>query len=124
MSPAIRPLVSTNCVTYGFKRVVEIGLLQTNGHPTEYKRTPCPVNTCSRKQIAPGFTLPPALRGRFRAFTLVEMLIVMIIMLIALGALIPAVTSLSRSNGRQAATNNLIGAIEQVRAEAIKSGQA
>ena len=67
--------------------------------------------------------LVPALRGRFRAFTLVEMLIVMIIMLIALGALIPAVTSLSKSNGRQAATSNLIGAIEQARAEAINSGQ-
>jgi len=81
------------------------------------------MKTCSRKQVAPGFTWVPALRGRFRAFTLVEMLIVMIIMLIALGALIPAVTSLSKSNGRQAATSNLIGAIEQARAEAIKSGQ-
>lgn len=56
-------------------------------------------------------------------FTLVEMLVVMAIMLIALGALIPAVTSLSKSNGRQAATNNLVGAIEQARAEAIKSAQ-
>ena len=81
------------------------------------------MKTCSRKQVAPAFTLVPALRGRFRAFTLVEMLIVMIIMLIALGALIPAVTSLSKSNGRQAATSNLIGAIEQARAEAINSGQ-
>src|SRR5512133_2070518 len=58
-----------------------------------------------------------------RGFTLVEMLIVMIIMLIALGALIPAVTSMSKSNGRRAASSNLIGAIEQARAEAIKSGQ-
>jgi prepilin-type N-terminal cleavage/methylation domain-containing protein len=58
-----------------------------------------------------------------RGFTLIEMLVVMMIILIALGALIPAVTSLSKSNGRQAATNNLIGAIEQARAEAIKSAQ-
>jgi prepilin-type N-terminal cleavage/methylation domain-containing protein len=123
MSPAIRPLVSTGCVTYDVKRVVEIGLLHTNGDPAEYKRALCATKTCSRKQVAPGFTWVPALRGRFRAFTLVEMLIVMIIMLIALGALIPAVTSLSKSNGRQAATSNLIGAIEQARAEAIKSGQ-
>jgi len=123
MSPAIRPLVSTGCVTYDVKRVVEIGLLHTNGDPAEYKRALCAMKTCSRKQVAPGFTWVPALRGRFRAFTLVEMLIVMIIMLIALGALIPAVTSLSKSNGRQAATSNLIGAIEQARAEAIKSGQ-
>jgi prepilin-type N-terminal cleavage/methylation domain-containing protein len=105
------------------KRVVEIGLLHTNGDAAECKRALCAMKTCSRKHVAPGFTLVPALRGRFRAFTLVEMLIVMIIMLIALGALIPAVTSLSKSNGRQAATSNLIGAIEQARAEAIKSGQ-
>ena len=123
MSPAIRPLVSTGCVTYDVKRVVEIGLLHTNGDAAECKRALCAMKTCSRKQVAPGFTWVPALRGRFRAFTLVEMLIVMIIMLIALGALIPAVTSLSKSNGRQAATSNLIGAIEQARAEAIKSGQ-
>jgi len=123
MSPAIRPLVSTGCVTYDVKRVVEIGLLHTNGDAAECKRALCAMKTCSPKHVAPGFTLVPALRGRFRAFTLVEMLIVMIIMLIALGALIPAVTSLSKSNGRQAATSNLIGAIEQARAEAIKSGQ-
>ena len=90
---------------------------------TEYARALCATKTCSRKQVAPAFTLAPARRRRFRAFTLVEMLIVMIIMLIALGALIPAVTSLSKSNGRQAATSNLIGAIEQARAEAINSGQ-
>ena len=89
----------------------------------ESKRALSATKTCSRKQFAPAFTLVPALRGRLRAFTLVEMLVVMIIILIALGALIPAVTSLSKSSGRQAATNNLIGAIEQARAEAIKSGQ-
>src|SRR5947207_4117512 len=90
---------------------------------TQYKWARCALKACSRKQIAPGSTLAPARHRRSRAFTLVEMLIVKIIMLIALGALIPAVTSLSKSNGRQAATSNLIGAIEQARAEAIKSGQ-
>ena len=89
----------------------------------EYKSALSAMKTSSGKQFAPAFTLVPARRGRVRAFTLVEMLIVMIIILIALGALIPAVTSLSKSSGRQAATNNLIGAIEQTRAEAIKSGQ-
>jgi len=94
-------------------------------HPVhiEYRPALSATKPCSQKQFAPAFTLAPALRGRRRAFTLIEMLVVMVIILIALGALIPAVTSLSKSSGRQAATNNLIGAIEQARAEAIKSGQ-
>jgi prepilin-type N-terminal cleavage/methylation domain-containing protein len=65
----------------------------------------------------------PHSAGFAGGFTLIEMLVVMAIMLIALGALIPAVTSLSKSNGRQAASSNLIGAIEQARAEAIKTAQ-
>ena len=89
----------------------------------EYKRALSAMKTSSEKQFAPASTLVPARRGRFRAFTLIEMLVVMAIMVLALTALIPAVTSLSKSSGRQAATNNLIAAIEQARAEAIKSGQ-
>src|SRR5881227_2342844 len=46
------------------------------------------------------------------------------IIIMALAALVPAVTSLSKSGGRRAARNSLLGAIEQARAEAIKSGQA
>jgi hypothetical protein len=46
------------------------------------------------------------------------------IILIALAALVPAVTSLSKSGGRRAALNSLLGGIEQARAEAIKSSQA
>ena len=46
------------------------------------------------------------------------------IILIALAALVPAVTSLSKSGGRRAALNGLLGGIEQARAEAIKSSQA
>jgi Type II transport protein GspH len=38
--------------------------------------------------------------------------------------LVPAVTSLSKSGGRRAARDTLLGGIEQARAEAIKSGQA
>jgi len=44
--------------------------------------------------------------------------------LLALVALIPAATSLSKSSGRKAAISNLLGAIEQGRAQAIKDGQA
>src|SRR5216110_4077404 len=80
--------------------------------------------TRSRKQFAPAFTLAPALRGRFRAFTLVEMLVVLGMIVILLSAVIPAVTSLSKANGRKAAMANLLGGIEQARAEAINTSQA
>jgi len=49
---------------------------------------------------------------------------VMGIIAIALAALVPAVTSLSKSGGRRAARNSLLGGLEQARAEAIKSAQA
>jgi prepilin-type N-terminal cleavage/methylation domain-containing protein len=61
---------------------------------------------------------------RCNAFTLIELLVVMGIIAIALAALVPAVTSLSKSGGRRAGLNSLLGGIEQARAEAIKSGQA
>src|SRR5438552_8856942 len=122
--PAIRPLVSTGRVTYDVKRVVEIGLLHTNGDPDGYKRALCAMKTCSRKQFAPGFTLVPALRGRLRAFTLVEMLVVLGMIVILLSAVMPVVTSLSKANGRKAAMANLLGGIEQARAEAINTSQA
>ena len=57
-------------------------------------------------------------------FTLLELLIVMGIIAIALVALVPAVTSLSKAGGRRAARDSMLGGIEQARAEAIKSGQA
>jgi prepilin-type N-terminal cleavage/methylation domain-containing protein len=68
------------------------------------------------------FTLPK-LRARF-AFTLIELLVVIGIIAILLVAVIPAVNSLSKSSGRKAAISNLLGAIEQARAEAIRTGQA
>src|SRR5438093_8880429 len=83
-----------------------------------------PMKTCSRKQVAPNFILVPALRGRLRAFTLVEMLVVLGMIVILLSAMIPAVTSLSKANGRKAAMANLLGGIEQARAEAINTSQA
>jgi type II secretory pathway pseudopilin PulG len=63
-------------------------------------------------------------RERASAFTLLELLIVMGIIVIMLVALVPAVTSLSKAGGRRAARDSLLGGIEQARAEAIKSGQA
>jgi prepilin-type N-terminal cleavage/methylation domain-containing protein len=59
-----------------------------------------------------------------RGFTLLELLIVVGIIAMVLAFLTPAVTSLSKSGGRRAALNSLLGGIEQARAEAIKSGQA
>ncbi len=58
------------------------------------------------------------------AFTLVEMLVVIGIISVLLVAVIPAVNSLSKSSGRKGAINNLLGVIEQARAQAIKDGQA
>jgi len=89
----------------------------------------CPqlVERISRAPRSPTSDLRPptfAERGRSRGFTLLELLVVMGIILIALAALVPAITSLSKSGGRRAALNSLLGGIEQARAEAIKSSQA
>lgn len=60
---------------------------------------------------------------RRAAFTLLELLVVIGIIALLLVAVIPAVTSLSKSSGRKGAISNLLGAIEQARVEAIKTGQ-
>jgi prepilin-type N-terminal cleavage/methylation domain-containing protein len=57
-------------------------------------------------------------------FTLLEMLVVMAMLLFLLAAIMPAVSSLSKSNGRKAALEHLIGGIEQARAQAIAHGEA
>ena len=57
-------------------------------------------------------------------FTLLELLVVIGIISVLLVAIVPAVNSLSKSSGRKAAISNLLGAIEQARAQAIKDGQA
>ena len=67
--------------------------------------------------------IPSTLQVR-AGFTIFELLVTMSIIAIALVALVPAVTSLSKSGGRRAARDSLLGGIEQARAEAIKSGQA
>jgi prepilin-type N-terminal cleavage/methylation domain-containing protein len=69
-----------------------------------------------------GGTVSPGRRSK--SFTLLELLIVMAIIAIVLAALVPAVTSLSKSSARRGARDILLGGIEQARAEAIKSGQA
>jgi prepilin-type N-terminal cleavage/methylation domain-containing protein len=61
---------------------------------------------------------------RNRSFTLIELLVVMGVIAVLLVAIVPAVNSLSKSSGRKAAMNNLLGAIEQARTLAIKDGQA
>src|SRR5438067_5236221 len=90
----------------------------------EHERALSAAKTCSRKQFISAFTSVPALRGRLRAFTLIEMLVVLGMIVILLSALVPAVTSLSKANGRKAAMANLLGGIEQARAEAINTSQA
>src|SRR5438132_5319676 len=57
-------------------------------------------------------------------FTLLELLVVTGIIVLLLAAIMPAVNSLSKSNGRQASIANLLGGIEQARAQAIKDGQS
>ena len=65
----------------------------------------------------------PRAARRKRAFTLIELLVVMGIIAILLVVAIPAVTSLSKSGGRKSAISSLIGAMEQARVEATKSGE-
>ena len=79
------------------------------------------ISTLQRERFA--FT-SPKLRGRSRGFTLLELLVVIGIISILLVAVIPAVTSLSKSSGRKGALSNLLGAIEQARALAIKDGRS
>lgn len=58
------------------------------------------------------------------AFTLLELLVVLGILAILLVAIVPAINSLSKSSGRKGAIGNLLGAIEQARAQAIRTGVA
>jgi type II secretory pathway pseudopilin PulG len=78
--------------------------------------------TVKQRERARGSCRAVALREG--GFTLLEMLFVMGVIVLLLGLLVPAVTSLSKSNGRKAAIANLLGGIEQARAQAIADGQA
>ena len=60
--------------------------------------------------------------GKSRAFTLVEMLAVMTIIIIMLGLLAPAISSMSNTAGRKGAVNILMNTFEQARAAALESG--
>jgi len=113
-------MTSSESLRAGYSTRMEIPLAVQ----IEYKRALSAMKISPGKQFAPAFALVPAPRGRFRAFTLVEMLVVLGIIVLLLVAVIPAVTSLSKANGRKAAIANLLGGIEQARAEALKSSQA
>ena len=63
-------------------------------------------------------------RERSRAFTLVELLVVIGIISLLLVAVIPAVTSLSKSSGSKSAVSGLMNSLEQARALALTSGSA
>ncbi len=89
---------------------------------TSEKRGPFRGFTVKQRERARGSCRAVALREG--GFTLLELLVVMAIIVLLLAGLVPAVTSLSKSNGRKAAIANLLGGIEQARAQAIADGQA
>lgn len=63
-------------------------------------------------------------RRRERAFTLLEMLVVIGIIAVLAVALLPAVGTMSKSQSRKSAISSLLGGIEQARAEAMRTGQS
>ncbi|MGZ5552065.1 MAG: pilus assembly FimT family protein [Chthoniobacterales bacterium] len=61
---------------------------------------------------------------RRAAFTLLELIVVVGIIILLLAVTLPSITSLSKSGSRKAAVGALVGAFEQARAQAIKDGLA
>jgi prepilin-type N-terminal cleavage/methylation domain-containing protein len=64
-----------------------------------------------------------AIQVRHSAFSLLELLVVIGIISVLLAALMPAVTSISKSTGRKGAIGNLLSLLEQARALAITGHQ-
>jgi prepilin-type N-terminal cleavage/methylation domain-containing protein len=71
-----------------------------------------------RRTALPAFTLPK-LRGRISAFTLVEMLVVIAIILVLMVLLAPAFTSLKTAGDTTSAAYTIGGLLEQARAYAM-----
>lgn len=59
----------------------------------------------------------------YGAFTLIELMVVIGIIIIMLAAAWPAVNSLARSGGRKGAISNVINALEHARAVAVSTGR-
>lgn len=59
-----------------------------------------------------------------RGFTLIELLVTVAILAILLGLAVPSFRSLIENNRTQTAANNLTGALQFARSEAIKRGVA
>lgn len=72
------------------------------------------VSTCGRSRL---------LSNCSNGFTLLELLVVMAILAVLAVAIVPAVGPLSKSSGRKGAVNELLGVIEQARAQALRDGQ-
>ena len=76
-----------------------------------------------RPALKPRCAFTSKQRGRF-AFTLLELLLVVGIIILVAAFVAPAFTSFSKSNVRKAAIGDLLGGIEQARTQAIKDGRA
>jgi prepilin-type N-terminal cleavage/methylation domain-containing protein len=77
-------------------------------------------NSVAQRKLQPVLSHRTAPR---RAFTLVELLVVIGVISILLVATLPVVNSLSKSGGRKGAVGSLLGAVEQARARAISDGR-
>src|SRR2546421_515648 len=64
----------------------------------------------------------PSRRDR-RAFSLLELMAVIAILILVAAFISPAISSLSKSGGRKAVVGDLLGGIERARTQAIKDGR-